>query len=402
MSPSPPVRLATLCALLALALTMSCAVAQAHPQRKGGHRLNPRIGLASARAVGGIRCPAGSRVKRVSVRRRCKPSGSKASAALPIYWGATIGPQLTGTQAPWDMSAATKFEGLAQKPVSTINFFQPFSNCASTPCSFYRFPAMPMENIRKHGSIPFLSWGSESIPAHRDEPEFQLADITGGAYDTFLRAFAEEARAWGHPFFLRFDWEMNGNWFPWGEGVNGNEPGQFVAAWRHVHDIFASVGATNVTWVWCPYVDPANKMPSLASLYPGDAYVDWTGLDGYNWGNNPSSARGWHSFGELFRSTYRQVTESVAPTKPMILSEFGSSEFGGSKSAWIAEALAQIPAEYPKIRGALWFDTVADGMDWPIETSSTATGAFAGGIANPAYLSNTYAELPPGPIQPAS
>ena len=80
--------------------------------------------------------------------------------------------------------------------------------------------------------------------------------MIAGRYDEYIREFAEEARAWGHPFFLRFNWEMNGDWFPWSEGVNGNPSGEYVAAWRHVHDIFAAVGATNVTWVWCPFVDP--------------------------------------------------------------------------------------------------------------------------------------------------
>ena len=31
---------------------------------------------------------------------------------------------------------------------------------------------------------------------------------------------------------------MNGWWWPWSEQLNGNNPGEFVAAWRHVHDIF--------------------------------------------------------------------------------------------------------------------------------------------------------------------
>ena len=53
---------------------------------------------------------------------------------------------------------------------------------------------------------------------------------------------------------------MNGNWFAWMEGVNGNQPGEYVAAWRHVHDIFTAVGATNVSWVWCPNVDPGRKL----------------------------------------------------------------------------------------------------------------------------------------------
>ncbi len=118
---------------------------------------------------------------------------------------------------------------------------------------------------------------------------------------------------------------MNGGWFPWSEGVNGNKSGEFVTAWRHVHDIFTSVGATNVTWVWCPNIDPTNDFQNLESLYPGDEYVDWTGLDGYNWGTNPAKPDRWRSFDQLYKSTYDTIVKAVAPSKPLMISEIGSS-----------------------------------------------------------------------------
>jgi beta-mannanase len=195
---------------------------------------------------------------------------------------------------------------------------------------------------------------------------------------------------------------MNGNWFPWAEGVNGNAPGQYVAAWRHVHDLFASAGATNVTWVWCPYVDPGGSMTNLASEYPGDAYVDWTALDGYNWGTNPAAPKGWRSFDQLFSSSYEEIAKSVAPSKPMMIGEVGSSELGGSKAAWIEEMLETVPTDYPQVRALLWFDKYDDGMDWPLETSATAEAAFAHGIQDPMYVGNSYAAIGPGTIQPQS
>ena len=126
-----------------------------------------------------------------------------------------------------------------------VQFFQPFANC-NPSCSFYKFPTSPLESIRQHGSIPVLSWSSQSIPSTKVEPDFQLSDVISGRYDSYIREFATAAKAWDHPFFLRFNWEMNGNWFPWHEGVNGNQAGESVKAWRHVHDIFTAVGATNV------------------------------------------------------------------------------------------------------------------------------------------------------------
>jgi hypothetical protein len=334
------------------------------------------------------------------------PESESALAATPaassIYWGGWIGSQLTGTEAPWDMNAVAALEKKAGKKLSIVNFSAPFANCGGT-CSYYNFPQNEMNSIRSHGSIPFYSWGSQSIPvpSNLSEPNFQLSDVIEGHHDAYIKKFAEAAKAWGHPFFLRFNWEMNGGWFAWAEGVNGNKTGQYVAAWRHVHDIFTQVGATNATWVWCPNVDPEGKMQNLSALYPGDAYVDWTGLDGYNWGTNPARPDRWRSFDSLYSSTYKKITGTIAPSKPLMISEVGSTEYGGSKAAWIKDMLAKVPSAYPKIRGLLWFEKFDDGMDWPIETSSSATAAFAEGMKNPAYAANSFGSLGFGPVAPA-
>jgi hypothetical protein len=341
--------------------------------------------------------PAQERQTKRSLRDCRRRLADQSSAVTPKYWGAWVGSQLTGTEAPWDMHAITRFEQMAGKSMSLIQFSAPFANC-SPSCSFYEFPREQMESIRAHGSIPFFSWASQATPATIDQPDFQLSDVISGTYDSYIREFAEAAKAWGHPFFLRFNWEMNGGWFAWSEGVNGNQPGEYVAAWRHVHDIFTEVGATNATWVWCPNVDPGGTMQDLASLYPGDEYVDWTGLDGYNWGTNPNGPRGWMSFEKLFSATYREITETIAPSKPLVIGEMGSSEYGGSKSAWIEEALDSVPANYPKVRALLWFEKYDDGMDWPIESSKSATSAFSAGIQNPAFRGNSYSSLDASPI----
>jgi mannan endo-1,4-beta-mannosidase len=313
------------------------------------------------------------------------------------YWGAWIGPQLTGTAAPWDMNAVSEFEQLTGKPLSMIEFSSPFADCSKSPCSYFSFPWEPFDSIRAHGAIPFFSWGSQSIPGDAPQTDFQLADVLAGTYDSYIRAWATRASEWGHPFFLRFDWEMNGDWFPWGEATNGNQPGEFVEAWRHVHDIFTSVGATNATWVWCPYV---NHLNLYASLYPGDSYVDWTCLDGYNWGANPAAPNGWRTFDSLFGNAYAKVTETVAPSKPMAIGEMAASEYGGSKAAWIEEMFEALPARYPQIRGLLWFEKFGNGMDWPLESSESATEAFATGIGDSRYLGNEFGGIGSSPIPP--
>jgi len=247
-----------------------------------------------------------------------------------------------------------------------LQWYSPWRN-PSTGAA-YPFPRPAFESVRAHRMIPILSWSSRGI---------SNSDIAAGHFDTYIRNWASAAKSWGHKLFLRFDREMNGWWFNWGSGTGGNTPADFVAAWRHVHNIFATVGATNVRWVWCPNVDPYRKFTDIRLLYPGDAYVDWTCLDGYN-GDNP-----WRSFNRLFVGSYRHVLQ-IAPSKPMIVGEVGSTETGGSKARWIRNMFAVLPRRFPRIRGLLWFDQYLLGpgghSDWPIETSVSSSAAFAKGI----------------------
>jgi hypothetical protein len=247
--------------------------------------------------------------------------------------------------------------------------------------------------VRENGQIPWVSWSSSSTDGGSGYTD---AEIASGSQDAYITQWAQAAKAWGHPLFLRFDWEMNGNWFPWSPGVDGNTAADYVAMWRHVHDIFTSVGATNVNWVWCPNIDPDNSLTSLASLYPGDAYVDWTCLDGYN-GDDP-----WTSFQNLFQSTYNQITGSIAPSKPMIIGEVGSTETGGSKAKWITNMFSDLPTDFPDIHGLLWYDVTSPGpggySDWPIESSSSSIAAFTSGISSSTFTSNVYSSLGTSPI----
>jgi hypothetical protein len=364
-------------------------------------RLTSLLALGAALLLGAVLAGVapGSRAQRGASVRATGAAGLKARAARraaagTLYWGAWIGSQFTGTEAPWDMHAVTKFQSLVGgKGLSLIEFSSPFEDCYVSPCTSYSFPTQAFTAVRRYGAIPLFAWGSNAIPVVSTAPRFSLRKIVGGDYDSYIRSWAKAAAAWGHPFFLRFDWEMNGRWFPWGWGANGNAPGEFILAWRHVHQIFTSVGATNANWVWCPNVDPSGVFGPLQALYPGNAYVNWTCVDLYN------RDAPWTGFDGLFRSTYSAITE-LAPAKPMLIAEIGSGERGGSKATWITDALTNLSRRYPLVRGLAWFEKSSAGFDWTIESSKAATRAFVRAISSPVYAGSRFAALPDGPIRP--
>ena len=133
--------------------------------------------------------------------------------------------------------------------------------------------------------VDWRSWDYTVTPIY-NQPRFSLSAIINGAHDAYIKSWATAAKKWGHPFFLRFDPEMNGDWYPYSEVRNGNSKGEYIQAWRHVHDIFTQLGVTNVTWVWSPNIDEPGLTP-IPELYPGDGYVNWIAMDGYNFETMP-------------------------------------------------------------------------------------------------------------------
>jgi hypothetical protein len=236
------------------------------------------------------------------------------------------------------------------------------------------------------GAIPMITWkphddGKDTVT---DQPDFSLGAIAAGKHDTYIHAFAKASHDFGRPYLLRFAHEMNGNWYSWSPGVNGNMPSDFIAAWTHVVGIFRDDGATNVQFVWCPNVSFDGTRP-LTETYPGDALVDWIGLDGYNWGTDQGMS--WTGFDDLFESSY--ATLIALTEKPFLIAEVSSAEEGGDKAAWIRDAFFEsIPQRYPRVRAVLWYDqdlTALRMADWRVDSSPDALAAFQAVAASDRY-----------------
>jgi beta-mannanase len=302
-------------------------------------------------------------------------------ATRKVYWGARMDGEVYGDgDAPWSSSTWNTFEAHAGKAPSIVHFGQP------APWN-QTFSAQPLELTRARGAIPLMDMGSNGAT---------LAEIAGGAKDSSLTSWAKAVRSYEKPFFLRWDWEMNGTWFQWGAEAAAN-PALFKSAWRHFHDVVEAQGATNVTWVWCPNVRFEGSTP-LPYLYPGAEYVDWTCADGYNRGTNPINPSGWTKFYTLFSPTYNAL-QNLAPEKPAMIAETASTEMGGSKAQWIADAYStQLPVKFPKVRAISWFNwNIVDGegrWDWPIESSESAQASFSNAISSPYFAKNTFGTLP--------
>ena len=235
------------------------------------------------------------------------------------------------------------------------------------------------EWLWQRGTKIQLSWEPHNpSKSANDQPEYQLTAITRGDYDPQIRRWAQQIKDFGHPVYFRPMSEMNSDYVAWGAYTNGNSPKDYIPAWHHVRDIFREVGADNALFIWSPNRtgDEASAEETFDLLYPGDAYVDYVGIDGYNWGlmyDTPTWTSRWQSFKEVFGPMYNVATRRTS--KPIFISETASTEVGGSKAAWIENAFTEIEASYPRIEALVWFNYNKE-TDWRIDNNDMNLEAF--------------------------
>lgn len=276
-----------------------------------------------------------------------------------------------GVSTPGGPLASSELDAVAtlvNENPSIVMSYKDFSQAA---------PIADLNAVDARGATSLITWEPWLWSGNgANQPAYALDRITAGDFDTYIQQWGTALASWGKPVMLRFAHEMNGNWYPWAESANGNGAGDYVAAWRHVHDVVAATGAINVKWVWTPNVPYWGSTP-LSGLYPGAAYVDIVGLDGYNWGTAASWST-WTSPSALFGDGLTAL-RSLAPGKQIMISETASAEAGGSKANWNSALVSYLAAQ-PDITAFVWFHHNKE-VDWRINSSTTSASAFAAALA---------------------
>lgn len=301
-----------------------------------------------------------------------KTSAVKASAVFVVE--AAPAPQPPGVStAPLRFGAATAGGAMAAAELDEVSALAGESpSIVLTYKDFGQAPPLAeMDAVLARGATPMVTWEPWAGGGGVEQPAYSLDRIAAGDFDARLLEWGQAIAAWGKPVMLRFAHEMNGNWYPWSEGVNGNQPGSYVPAWRHVHAVVASTGASNVQWVWSPNV-PYWGSTDLAGLYPGAAYADVVALDGYNWGTSATWSS-WVSPQDLFGPGIAQL-RALAPGKPVLVAETAASEAGGSKAMWNTDLVSYLAAQ-PDVMGFVWFHLRKEA-DWRINSSESSASAF--------------------------
>ena len=234
------------------------------------------------------------------------------------------------------------------------------------------FPTATANICKRYGSTAVISkelwlWGE------RDKKSSNwLERINSGETDDYWRQWAEKAKAFETEVILRFGFEMNGNWFGWGQ-----QPKDFITAWKRVYSIIRDdVGARNVQFMFSPNVewDQKHKLSAIGLYYPGDEFVELLGLDGYNFGDSYSEEHSWQSYGEVFEKSIEIMSQWK---KPLILSEVGCAD-GPRKAQWMAAFLKSVKSD-PRVEGFIYFnhfDPNKGEPNWLLDSDSKTLEIF--------------------------
>jgi hypothetical protein len=212
-------------------------------------------------------------------------------------------------------------------------------------------------------SFAWTLYSQHITPLVQIEPtKVSLAAIADGSQDGYLVSYANQVRRFRHPVILSFAHEMNGAWYSW--GYRHTSASVFIAAWRHIVNVFRAEGADNITWLWTvnSLAVRGATVVNPDAWWPGSQYVTWVGIDGYYYAAK-------ETFSSLFAPIMRDI--HAVTSDPILISETGAAPMAGQVTK-IANLFAGMRADH--MLGLIWFDAKGN-EDWRIDTPA-AFAAF--------------------------
>jgi len=171
-----------------------------------------------------------------------------------------------------------------------------------------------------------------------------------GEYNQHFRTLAQTLVANGQgAAVLRLGPEFNGNWFRWTIDVPDGGA-HYAAYWRQIVNTMRAVPGANFTFDWCANNGSSwgtnGQQLEAETAYPGDAYVDFIGLDVYDqswasWRHDPVAR--WNEFLNAKNGMRWHARFAAARGKPLTFPEWGLASrtdgVGGGDAPYFVEQM---------------------------------------------------------------
>ncbi|MEP7167095.1 MAG: glycosyl hydrolase [Candidatus Woesebacteria bacterium] len=270
-------------------------------------------------------------------------------SSIPRMWGAHVG------TTPSDIPV---FEKLVGKKLPIVATFVHWGNDKVFPEDYVPY---------LDGKTLLIFWEATDYTVTTPlQPEYNFDAVVSGKWDAYFTEFAAQAAAYGNPVILvPFD-EMNSDWTPWSGTINGNNPQKYVAAYRYMHDFFKN--APNVKFGWAVNNDSVPNTPEnrFENYYPGNGYVDYIGVDGFNFNEGE-----WETWNNVFDESLSRLEKYP---KPIFIFSTASAE-GVQKAEWIHTGLGSEIKKHPNVVGWIWFNEKKE-KDWRVNSDPKSLQSF--------------------------
>ena len=187
----------------------------------------------------------------------------------------------------------------------------------------------------------------------------------------------------------------------------GGTSGSYVTMWQRVRAFFSTKGldARTVQWIWAVNHEDVGTVRA-EELLPRRRYVDWIGIDGYNWGSSQTWSIVAHA-GRGVRSHARSAApdqrEAAGPHRDRVLDRRCR---GGSTSprsrCGSRELFNYATATATGARMIVWFNEDKE-TDWSVFGGTNGDETYRSGRTTyKAYRSYKAAVQGPGLLSPAT
>jgi beta-mannanase len=201
-----------------------------------------------------------------------------AAVAAPLFGHAYLGASLNPARVSFPgVTAASadllpSFDSGLGRRLSLVEVGLSWGLAASGPAPVhmgFEFDSEPYQmseigRIAADGAVPLISWKCSGVPDDL---------ITSGQADSVITDFAAHLHQLGVPVLLEVFPNANDGSAATAACLGAGGPAGYVAAFRHVHDLFAAAGAANVSFLWTV----SGGGSSANDFYPGGDVVDWIG-----------------------------------------------------------------------------------------------------------------------------
>ena len=213
---------------------------------------------------------------------------ASAGLAAPAGAGPNDPTVLFGARPePGTQQGTTSLEGKIGRRLATVRVYYNWDS---------PFPDTDVNWFNANGYTMLLSVKSE----RRNHTFVQWRDIASAQpgstiYNDIVR-WAGRVKALGNHVYFTFNHEPETSLNSSGTGAD------FIAAWRKVVTVFRERGVTNAkfNWIMTDYSFWVQDRREASLWYPGEAYLDYSGADAYNWYNcRPGTSNPWNSVEQL-------------------------------------------------------------------------------------------------------